>query len=134
MEKWVKFSVGIMILASIVLAGSIVVHRYIGEIEVHVYVSNQSEIDDPANITVRIDGEERFARPCDHENGHNWIRFDLDLSKGSHEIEASSGRGLEGSKEFSSAKELWIVVNYFYDGSGDGRFEISILHDPPLFM
>jgi hypothetical protein len=130
--------IGILLIVGILCmlstSGVIIAFRYLGDMEVHLYVSNQSVYDDPARIEVSMDGEAVFDGDCAYLTSHNWILTEFGSDKGSHEIVARSSHYNETALTiFSSYEDVWIVVDYFNQGFGGGRFEFSVMHKEPSF-
>jgi hypothetical protein len=107
-----------LIIIIIIILGIIGVTYYIinmGEVKVHLYVSNQSFEDASTNITITIDKEEQFKDQCWVNSQHNWTLTELTLSKGDHKFQAyESVHDISFSKTVEILNEKWIVIEYWY--------------------
>jgi hypothetical protein len=63
--------------------------------DLHLWVSNQSFIDDPVVLAVSIDGVELIKQPFDVEGQHNWILLPVQAPPGRHTMRALSSTGAE---------------------------------------
>ncbi|GAB3264396.1 hypothetical protein [Arthrobacter pigmenti] len=103
-------------------AGSAV--RLVGaaEVDLLLYVSNQSFDDEDVRITVTIDGVTVVDGDFHVEDQHNWVSFPLRLRSGVHEItaETNSGATLRKSFEVPRGKTRYAVIDHWTeDGSAD---------------
>jgi hypothetical protein len=79
------------------------------------YVSNQSFEISPVDIQVSIDGEVVVREYFEVGNQHSWKTFVLDLSGGTHRIDATSNKGgAELSEAFEVKGNHWAVIDYWY--------------------
>ena len=142
LKKWKKIILASIVTIIVILAiiGAIIIFQNIGDVEVHLYVSNQSFDDNPVNITIKIDGKERFNRECRVDGQHNWTLVEFKLSKGSHWIKAiENDHGIEKKVSFSVHNEVWIVVDYWYYSTlhynpTQRDFTIDFSNEPVYFM
>jgi len=118
MKKWIKIIILISIIFVLIIAcvGTLLYYYfYIGNVTVHLYVSNQSFADPSVNLTVTIDGVEKFSKQCWVDDQHNWSHIEFELSKGKHTIEVNENdHNIINERKFSVHDDLWIVVDYWY--------------------
>jgi hypothetical protein len=81
------------------------------------YVSNQSFEDDNVRLELLIDGVTVVDGDFPVKGQHNWIRFPLSLSSGSHGLTAESDTGatLKESFQVPGDEARYAVVNYWAD-------------------
>jgi hypothetical protein len=101
---------------------------------VTLYVSNQSFVIDPVDITVLIDGEIVVDDEFLVLGQHNWIEFPLEVSLGTHELIARSVIGdAEMVTEFTVDDRLYMVVDFWGGGepeSPDPQFSFHASEEP----
>ena len=82
---------------------------------IFLYVSNQSFVITPVDITAEIDGKVIVDEMFKVGNQHRWKRFRFKLSMGKHEITASSKNGNATlHKTFTVKGKQWAVLDYWY--------------------
>ena len=81
------------------------------------YVSNQSFEDDNVRLKLAVDGVTVVDGDFPVKGQHNWIRFPLSLSSGSHGLTAESDTGatLKESFQVPGDDARYAVVNYWAD-------------------
>ena len=79
------------------------------------YVSNQSFEDENVRLKLAVDGVTVVDGEFRVEGQHNWIRFPLSLSPGSHSLTAESDTGatLKESFEVPGDEARYAVVDYW---------------------
>lgn len=106
--------------------------------EVRLWVSNQSFDEDPAAITIRIDGQVVVNGPFAVGSQHNWMSFDIQgLSSGVHELvaESDSGTRTNGSFTLPDGESRWLVADYWYDTNGpENHYFILSESDEPVYF
>lgn len=104
------------------------------EAQLHLWVSNQSFVDDPVHLTVVVDGVEVVDEEFDVEGQHNWQLFPVTLPAGTHRLEVTSGTGATLVETFrtGSARPRHAVVNYWNNEDRDGRFLDWLIQDEPV--
>lgn len=111
--------------------------RVVGEDEaqLHLWVSNQSFIDDPARITVTIDGIEVVDQEFDVEGQHNWQLFPIALPAGEHRLEVVAGDGTTLAETFRTRAERprYAVVDYFHYEEDGPQVSWMVQDDPVAF-
>jgi hypothetical protein len=93
--------------------------------DLNLWVSNQSFVDDPVDLTVRIDGVEVVSQPFDVDDQHNWIRFSIEAAPGHHVLTAESDTGASTRKNFSlpGSGDRHAVLEYWnYEDDKGKRF------------
>lgn len=92
---------------------------------VKLWVTNQSFVDDPVDVTIWIDGAEVISRDFWVEDQHTWIPFFVrGLDPGEHAIAARSDTGVEYAGTFTVPPDQprWLVLTYwYYRGDPQGR-------------
>ena len=85
------------------------------EADLVLYVSNQSFEDEDVRIKLDVDGVTVVDGEFRVEGQHNWIRFPLSLSPGSHSLTAESDTGatLKESFQVPGNEARYAVVNYW---------------------
>ena len=98
------------------------------------YVSNQSFIHDPIDITVILDDTTIISDFFEVEGQHSFHPFYFELDKGRHTIHIESDNGVSTTEEFEINKEMWAVVTYWYyeDDDNDGPFFNFDIYDTPV--
>jgi len=107
--------------------------------EFTLYVSNQSFEIDTVDINIYFDGNEYINEDFYVGNQHNWKEFNFKLSKGRHNIEIKSLKGLAVFKDKFMLKKnkYWAILNYWYaplsstDTTRHFNFTIS---DQPIYL
>ena len=112
--------------------------RIVGEhqADLLLWVSNQSFIDDPVSLTVRIDDAELIAQPFHVEGQHNWLLFPIKVSPGRHLLTAESDTGAEVRKRFMSPESgrRYAVVDYWnYEGDRGPHLSWTFQSTPVAF-
>jgi hypothetical protein len=79
------------------------------------YVSNQSFEDEDVRIKLAVDGVMVVDGDFPVEGQHNWIRFPLSLTPGSHSVTAESDTGATLKELFQvpGDEARYAVVNYW---------------------
>jgi hypothetical protein len=83
------------------------------EADLVLYVSNQSFEDEDVRIKLDVDGVTVVDGEFRVEGQHNWIRFPLSLSPGSHTAESDTGATLKESFQVPGNEARYAVVNYW---------------------
>jgi len=98
------------------------------------YVSNQSFEDDNVSMKLAVDGVTVVDDQFPVKGQHNWIRFPLSLSSGSHSLTAESDTGatLKESFQVPGDKARYAVVNYWADEEPP-KLEWQFQTDPVYF-
>lgn len=88
------------------------------------YVSNQSFEDETVRLKLAVDGVTVVEGDFPVEGQHNWIRFPLDLSSGTHSLtaESATGANLEKSFQVPGDEARYAVVDYWAE---DGSAELT---------
>ena len=112
--------------------------RLVGEDEANLqlWVSNQSFVDDPVSIEIRIDGTPVVSQPFAVEGQHNWVLFTIAAPPGPHEVSMVAGNGTDLVKRFVLPEHgrRYAVVNYWnYPDDGGRHFEWTIQSKPVAF-
>jgi hypothetical protein len=83
------------------------------------YVSNQSFDDEEVRLTVEVDGVVVVDGDFHVEDQHNWIRFDLGMAAGEHEVTASSDSGTTLTETFRvpGDKPRYAVIDHWGEDS-----------------
>jgi hypothetical protein len=85
------------------------------------HVANGSGEIDPIDIRIFIDDQLIVNQMFECDDGHNWIPFWLDLSKGKHKIKAVTKKGEASLEiEFELTEKIWAVVTYWYKSDDSG--------------
>jgi len=85
------------------------------EADLVLYVSNQSFEDDNVRLKLAVDGVTVVDGEFRVEGQHNWIRFPLGLSPGSHSLTAESDTGATLTESFQvpGDEARYAVVDYW---------------------
>jgi hypothetical protein len=104
------------------------------EADLVLYVSNQSFEDDNVRVKLAVDGVTVVDSEFRVEGQHNWIRFPLSLSSGSHSVTAESDTGatLKESFQVPGDEARYAVVNY-WDEDDSPELEWHFQRDPVYF-
>jgi hypothetical protein len=105
--------------------------------DLHLWISNQSFIDDPVGVTVEIDGVEVVRQEFAVEGQHNWVLFPIDLPPGMHVVTATSDTGVRMREKFRIPRQAdrYAVVDYWNYDDPDGRhFTWRLQREPVAFM
>ena len=100
------------------------------------YVSNQSFDEPTIGIRIELDGDAVVDDAFDVEGQHNWVRFDPEVTSGSHTLHAVSATGAESTTDFviPDGASRWIVVEYwFHVHDGPPRLVVRIFDEPVAF-
>jgi hypothetical protein len=91
--------------------------------DLHLWVSNQSFIDDPVVLAVSIDGVELIKQPFDVEGQHNWILLPVQAPPGRHTMRALSSTGAEIQTTFTLPQHgrRYAVIDYWNYPDDGGR-------------
>lgn len=105
------------------------------EAQLHLWVSNQSFLDDPARITVRIDGIEVVDRDFLVEGQHSWSLFPLALPAGEHDLRVVAADGTTLSERFRTraGATRYAVADYFHYAGGRPQVSWRIQDEPVAF-
>jgi hypothetical protein len=84
------------------------------EADLVLYVSNQSFEDETVRMKVTVDGVTVVDGNFHVEGQHNWVRYPLRLSPGSHQVvaESDSGAALNESFQLPGDEARYAVVDY----------------------
>ena len=90
----------------------------------HLWVSNQSFVDDTVHVSVSIDGVDVVASPLAVEDQHNWVLYPISAPAGPHVLRAVSDTGVEMEKSFVLPERArrYAVVDYWNDSDEGGRY------------
>lgn len=91
--------------------------------DLHLWISNQSFLDDPVVLTVEVDGVELTSRPLVMRNQHRLL-LPLQVPSGSHSISVVSDTGAQLRQEFTLSwwrGRRFAVIDYWNSADGDGR-------------
>lgn len=104
------------------------------EADLHLWVSNQSFVDDPVAITVSVDGVTVVDRDFDVEGQHNWQLFPLALEPGEHALRVASDTGVTLARSFRvpEGERRYAVVDYWNYEDEHGRHFTWRIHRKPL--
>lgn len=104
--------------------------------DLHLWISNQSFLDDPVHLTVSIDGVEVVDRRFEVGSQHNWELFPLAAEPGKHALVAESDTGVSTRRTFTLPGEgrRHAVLDYWYYEDGDRHFSWRIQGRPLAFM
>ena len=85
------------------------------EADLVLFVSNQSFEDENVSLKLAVDGVTVVDGEFRVEGQHNWVRFPLGLSAGSHSLTAESdtGAALKESFQVPGKEARYAVVNYW---------------------
>lgn len=103
----------------------------------HLWVSNQSFVDDPVDVTISVDGIEIINQPFTVENQHNWVLFPINAPREQHTLSAVSDTGAELEQAFTlpARGRRYAVLDYWNYQNRDGRhFTWHIENKPVAFM
>ncbi len=126
-KEHISIALILMIIIASIGIGSIIFSQ---EEKIILYISNQSEEINPANISVFIDGELKVHDEYYVKNNHNWIKYNFTVSFGRHEIKAVSDNGsFKSQKNFWSTSKRWIVIDHYTD-----HLRLDITDSQPKFM
>lgn len=103
----------------------------------HLWVSNQSFMDDPVGVKIRIDGIKIIDQPFTVGNQHNWTLFPINVPRGQHTLSAMSDTGAELEQTFTlpARGRRYAVLDYWSQQDRDGRhFTWHIQNSPVGFM
>lgn len=103
--------------------------------DLHLWVSNQSFIDDPMTLTVSIDGVVLVDQPFKVEGQHNWILFPIRLDAGPHEVRAVSQNGevMEARFRVPADAPRYANINYWHY-PGDPRLIDWRIEPRPIYF
>ena len=104
--------------------------------DLHLWVSNQSFVDDPVTITVAIDGVTVVDQEFDVEGQHNWQLFPVALGPGPHTIRVGSDTGTTLERAFRTPRDgrRHAVVDYWnYEDEHGRHFSWQIQRQPVAF-
>jgi uncharacterized protein YfaP (DUF2135 family) len=104
-----------------------------GDAKVHLFVSNQSFVDDPVQLEVTIDGVTVAADRFRVERQHTWVQYEVSLTSGTREVSATSGTGAsqQASLTVPPRGERWVVISYWNDSESERSISIEV-HDRPV--
>jgi len=103
----------------------------------HLWVSNQSFVDDPVAVTISIDGIEIVDQSFTVGNQHNWVLFPINAARGQHTLSVISDTAAELEQAFTlpARGRRYAVLNYWNYQNRDGRrFTWHIQNSPVAFM
>lgn len=103
----------------------------------HLWVSNQSFVDDAVTVTISIDGIQVVDQPFTVGNQHNWLLFPINAPRGKHTLSAISDTGAELKQAFTlpARGRRYAVLDYWNYQNRDGRhFTWHINNSPVAFM
>ena len=91
--------------------------------DLHLWVSNQSYLDDPVVLTIDIDGQLVTSQPFEVKHQHHWVLFPLEIPAGSHIVHVVSDTGVTRTQPFTLPAGLrrYAVIDYWNDADEDGR-------------
>ena len=104
------------------------------------FVSNQSSNPDPVDIKISIDGKLAVSQEFLNKGGHNWIKFEFQLTDGNHILFSSSSKAnISKDTLFVLPKTQYSVVDFWYSPQSSGsieikKFIISFSESSPGFM
>lgn len=102
----------VAILLTVGIASGLFWHR---PLVLEVYVSNQSQDIDPVDIRVLIDGNELLAQDFEFRDGHHYVRFECELRRGKHVLEAKSSQLKQAfAEEFRFRPDLIAQLDFAY--------------------
>ncbi len=105
--------------------------------DLQLWVSNQSFIDDPVHLTVRIDGDLVVDDDFAVEGQHNFVSFPLQLPEGEHVIEVEADTGATLEKTFvtpASGDKRYALVDYWNYGEKKGRHLDWMFQKEPIYF
>ncbi len=96
------------------------------------YASNQSVDDEKVHLTISVDGVTVVSGDFYVEDQHNWIKFPLSMSPGTHEItaESDSGAKLRESFDVPGDKPRYALIDHW--GEDDGAELTWLFQREPL--
>lgn len=100
------------------------------------YVSNQSSDDEEVRLTVKVDGIAVVDGDFHVGDQHNWIKFPLEMSPGTHNVtaEAESGAAFSETFQVLDNEARFAVINYWAKDDHDPRdFSWFIQQEPVAF-
>jgi hypothetical protein len=89
----------------------------------HLWVSNQSFVDDTVHVSVSIDDVDVVSSPFAVEDQHNWVLYPI-CTGGTPCLRAVSDTGVEMEKSFVLPERArrYAVVDYWNDSDEGGRY------------
>ncbi len=103
----------------------------------HLWVSNQSFVDDPVGVKISIGDIEIVDQPFTVGNQHNWILFPINAPRGQHTLSAVSDTGADLDQTFTlpARGHRYAVLDYWNHQDRDGgHFTWHIQNSPVAFM
>jgi hypothetical protein len=100
------------------------------------YVSNQSFDDEEVRLTIEVDDITVVDGDFHVEDQHNWIKFALRMSPGTHNVtaEADSGAALSEAFQLPVDQARFAVIDYWGKDDHDPReFSWFIQREPVAF-
>lgn len=101
------------------------------------YVSNQSFDDEKVRLTVEVDSITVVAGDFHVGDQHNWVKFPLEMSPGTHTVTAEADTGATFSEAFQvqgGDEVRFAVIDYWAKDDHDPReFSWSIQREPIVF-
>ena len=91
--------------------------------DLHLWVANQSPLDDPVLLTVEIDGTEIVSQPFEVRSQHHRLLFPLRIAPGGHRLRVTSDTGVTLRHEFTmpGTERQFAVIEYWNYADEDGR-------------
>ena len=100
------------------------------------YISNQSLDDEEVRLKVEVDGIAVVDGDFHVVDQHNWIKFPLKVSPGTHNVtaEAESGASFSEAFQVPGDEVRFAVINYWAKDDHDPReFSWFIQREPVAF-
>jgi hypothetical protein len=100
------------------------------------WVSNQSFVDEKAQINVELDGVQAVDEKFKVEQQHNWKEFRLRTSPGKHKIEVQGGRSAHLEQQLTVLEKgpRYVVIAYWHEPeASSGLFTLESLDQAPGF-
>ena len=101
--------------------------------DLHLFVSNQSFVDDPVELTISIDSIEVIAESFDVGGQHNFVLFPLKVPPGRHTITAVSDTGVRMRQHFTLPETGRRYASVFYWNSPSRHIDWQIQARPMAF-
>ena len=126
-RKHITIAVLLMIILATIGIGSFVFSQ---DVEIVIYVSNQSFEKDPADIKVYIDGNLKIEDEYHVRSAHNWTRYTFSVNFGRHEIKVvCENNSLKTVEDSWFTSKRYVVINHFTE-----LIDIQIMDNQPEFQ
>lgn len=102
----------------------------------HLWVSNQSFVDDPVMLVADIDGVEVVNQPFDVRSQHNWMLFPIACPPGEHVLRVVSNTGTALEQPFTLPEQgrRYAVIDYWNYPEAEGRKFTWLMKSTPVYF